>query len=136
MTQRFKRPDHKSALSLIEAAEREMRFTLQLPITEESGSTIIKNIYDNFRKLGDAILVREGSEPRGHDPSIKRMLQLNVPTPRPIGLIETLRTTRSNVQYYGYIPTASDTEDAVDFAKKCFPALLQEVKKIIAGGKN
>ena len=57
---RYKRPDKKNALSIINAAEREMKFTLSLKLTEESGSTIVRNIYECFRMIGDALLVLKG----------------------------------------------------------------------------
>jgi len=56
---RYKRPDKKNALSLAEAAQRELNFTLKLELNEESASTIIRNIYESFRMLGDAILVSQ-----------------------------------------------------------------------------
>jgi|GEM_PF-4812959 len=39
---RIKRPDKKSALSLIESAKKDMAFTLSLEVSEESSSTIVE----------------------------------------------------------------------------------------------
>ena len=43
---RYKRPDKKNALSIIEVAKRDMDFTLSIKVTEESSPTIIRNIYE------------------------------------------------------------------------------------------
>ena len=53
---RYKRPDKKNAMSIIDAAKRDMKFTLSIQISEESGATIVRNIYECFRMVGDAII--------------------------------------------------------------------------------
>ncbi|MAF35907.1 hypothetical protein CL622_02195 [archaeon] len=68
---RFKRQDKKNALSIIESAKSEIKFTLTLPIKEESGPTIIRNIYESFRMLGDALLVNKGIKSEDHLAPIK-----------------------------------------------------------------
>ena len=60
LTLRYKRPDHKNALSIIEAAKRDLNFTLSIKFSDESGATIVRNIYESFRMLGDALLVAKG----------------------------------------------------------------------------
>ncbi len=42
---RHKRPDKKNALSILEASKRDMKFTLSMEISEESGSTIVREIF-------------------------------------------------------------------------------------------
>ena len=45
MNERIKHKDKKNALSILQAAEREMIYTFKLSITEESSFNIIRNIY-------------------------------------------------------------------------------------------
>ena len=54
---RYKRPDKKNALSLLEAARKDLKFTFTIKVSEDSGSTIIRNIHNSFRMLGDSLLV-------------------------------------------------------------------------------
>ena len=131
MTIRYKRPDKKNAHSLIQAAQKTMRFTLSLKVTEESGPTIVTNIYESFRKLGDAILVSKGVESTDHIAPIKELLKLQVTTSRPISLIDNLRKLRHNVNYYGYTPRLIEVEDVISLAKSCFQPLLEAVLKEI-----
>ena len=129
MNSRIKHPDKKNALSIIIAAEREMQFSLKLPVTEESAFNIIRNIYECFRMLGDACLVSKGIHSRDHVEQIRELEEIQVKTERPIKIIDVLRRLCHNINYYGYIPAKAEAEDAVSIAKACFYPLLTEIKK-------
>ena len=124
---RYKHPDKKNALSIVSAAKRDMGFTLSLEVTEEAGATIIRNIYESFRMLGDALLVAQGIKSEDHILPISELLKLKVKTSRPIYLIDNLRRLRHNVNYYGYSPRIVEVEDVVSIAKSCFKPLLSAV---------
>ncbi len=127
-----KHPDKKNALSIIQAAERELLYTFQLQITDESAFNIIRNIYECFRMLGDALLVSKGVVSEDHVQPIRELLNIAVHTDRPIGLIDSLRKVRHNINYYGYIPSKSEADDAISLAKACFPQLAKCIKKKLA----
>lgn len=129
MNMRIKYPDKKNALSIINAAERELRYTLKLLVNEESAFNIIRNIYECFRMLGDARLVSKGIVSQDHIEQIKELETVSVKTERPIKLIDTLRKIRHNINYYGYIPSKIEAEDAISIAKTCFYPLLKAIKK-------
>ena len=129
MNERIKRPDKKNALSIINAAEREINYTLKLSINEESAFNIIRNIYECFRMLGDARLVSKGIVSQDHIEQIKELETIPVKTERPIKLIDTLRRIRHNINYYGYIPLKAEAEDAVSIARACFYPLLEAIKR-------
>ena len=131
MTIRYKRPDKKNALSIIDAAKKDMKFTLSLTPTEESGATIVRNIYECFRRLGDALLVARGIDSKDHILPINELLKLRVFTDRPISLIDNLRRLRHNINYYGYSTKLIEVEDTISLAKSCFEPLLNEVLKEI-----
>ena len=99
MTIRYKHPDKKSALSLLEAAERDMQFTQTLPPTEDAGTTIVRNIYESFRILGEGLLVAKGIKAEDHIVQIKDLINLNLETSRPLGVLDNLRRMRHNVNY-------------------------------------
>ncbi len=129
---RYKRPDKKNALSLLEAAKKDLEFTLTLKVSEDAGSTIVRNIHNSFRMVGDALLISKGIEPTDHITSIKELLKLNVKTSRPINLIDSIRRLRHSINYYGYRPKLNEVEDAVSIAKTCFEPLYQEAEKIVS----
>ncbi len=129
MNIRYKRPDKKNALSILEAAKRDMQFTLSIVPTEESGATIIRNIHECFRMLGDALLIAKGMEAIDHITPINELLKLKVQTTRPINLIDNLRTLRHSINYYGYKPNLNEIQDAISISKSCFEQLFDAVSK-------
>lgn len=131
MTIRYKQPDVKNAFSIIEAAARDMKFTLSLPATEESAATIARNIYESFRMLGDALLVAKGIRSEDHILPINELMQLRAKTARPLGLLDNLRRTRHNINYYGYKPSLPETKDIVNFAQSCFEPVKEAVLREI-----
>ena len=131
MTIKYKVPDKKNALSIIEASKRDMRFTLSLKPSETSGTTIVRNIYECFRMLGDALLVANGIKSQDHIAPINELLKLKVKTSRPIYLIDNLRKLRHNINYYGYSPKLVEVEDVISLAQSCFEPLLEAALKEI-----
>ena len=130
--ERYKRPDTKNALSIAEAAKRDMDFTLDsLAVNESSGPTIVRNIYECFRMLGDALLTLKGIKISDHVMQVKQLLKLRVKTLRPMQLIDNMRILRHNINYYGHKPTILEVEDAISLAKACFNPVYTEVIKMI-----
>lgn len=125
---RYKRPDTKNALSIIESAKKTMDYTLTLEVNEQSAITITRNIYECFRMLGDAILVKKGISSEDHLLPIKEVSQLKIDSKRPIALVENLRILRHNVNYYGYNPNLAEVNDVLSLAKECF---YKAYKKIV-----
>ncbi|NCN99092.1 hypothetical protein COU62_01820 [Candidatus Pacearchaeota archaeon CG10_big_fil_rev_8_21_14_0_10_35_219] len=103
MSSRIKHQDKKNAISIINASERQMQFTLKQDVTDESAFNIIRNIYECFRMLGDAVLVSKGFASIDHVEQIKELEKIPAKTERPISLVNSLRKLRHNINYYGYI---------------------------------
>ena len=133
MINRIKHPDKKNAISIINAAEREMSFTLKQAVNDESAFNIIRNVYECFRMLGDALLISKGVVSQDHIEQIKELQKINAKTERPVWLVDSLRRLRHNINYYGYIPSKAEAEDAVSIAHACFYPLLQIIKKQFNG---
>lgn len=128
---RLKHPDKKNALSLLNASEKQMKYTLSLSLTDESAFTIIRNIYECFRMIGEAILLAEGKVSQDHVQSLEKLEELKVQTTRPIRIIDSLRKMRHGINYYGYTPTKAEADYAVLFAKECFLPILMFARSSI-----
>ena len=126
---RYKKPDTKNAISIIESAKKTMDYTLTLEVNEMSSITITRNIYECFRMLGDAILVKKGLSSDDHLLPLKEISQLKIDSQRPIALVENLRRLRHNVNYYGYSPSIAEAGDAVSLAKECFYNAYEKIKQ-------
>ncbi|MDP4012012.1 MAG: hypothetical protein Q8R00_00180 [Candidatus Nanoarchaeia archaeon] len=123
-------PDKFKAKSLIEASELEMKFIRTLKVSKESGSTIVGRIYENFRRLGEALMLINGKESVGaghHNDVINELLLLNIETKRPILVLKNLKKIRENINYEGYIPNLNEVEDVLSIADACFKPILKEV---------
>ncbi|MBI3623762.1 hypothetical protein HY212_06825 [Candidatus Pacearchaeota archaeon] len=129
---RVKRPDFKNAQSLVESSEDDIDFVLGLPVNEKSASTIVRNIYEAFRKLGDALLTSRGIKTLDHVEPIKALINLKINAKRPTGILDNLRQLRHNVNYYGYKPKIEEVKDSISIAKELFKPLLEIVKKEIS----
>jgi len=131
MNQRQKHPDKKNASSILDASSKQMDYTLTLESNNDSAFNIIRNIYECFRMLGDALLVTQGIESEDHLAPIHELMKIKVETPRSIKLVDHLRRMRHNINYYGYTPKKEEADDAISLAKSCFKPLLEAVKKEI-----
>ena len=136
MIERFKHSDKKSAESIILASIRQMDYTLKLEPNDESAFNIIRNIYECFRMLGDALLVSKGLTSEDHIEQIIAIENLNLQTARPIKLIDHLRRMRHNINYYGFFPKKNDADDAISFARSCFNQIANAVKEEIEKNKG
>ncbi|HII88776.1 MAG: hypothetical protein QT07_C0005G0005 [archaeon GW2011_AR16] len=128
MKMRKRVPDKAQARSLILASEQEMIYLDTLTPTVEGASTIIRGIYENFRRLGEALLLLQGWE-GDHEDSIQALTALQVKTNRPIYVLDNLRRLRHDINYMGYQPSADDLADVLSIKKECWKPVLEEVKK-------
>lgn len=126
---RYKHSDKKNAKSIIDASIRQMNYTLKLELTNDSAFNIVRNIYECFRMLGDALMISRGEFSEDHIEQIRALEELNAPLSRPIKIVDNLRKMRHNINYYGYNPEKIEGEDALNFARSCFFSLAEAVKK-------
>lgn len=131
---RTRTPDAPKARSLVRSAELEMEFLDTLELSSKSASTIIKGIHENFRKLGEAVLISKGQEPEehnNHQMCLQALMNLKVKTTRPLQVLDNLRKIRNDINYNGYIPSMADLDDVISIKKACWKPILEEVKKNI-----
>ncbi len=131
MIDRMKYPDRKNALSILDASIKQMNYTLTLESNDDSAFNIIRNIYECFRMLGDVLLISQGKISEDHVEQIKALEDLKIKTERPIQIVDNLRRMRHNINYYGFNPKKTDSDDAVSFAKSCFFQFAEIIKKKI-----
>lgn len=131
MIERVKYPDRKNAISIFEASLKQMNYTLTLPSNDDSAFNIIRNVYECFRMLGDALLASQGKISKDHLEQIQILEKLNVKIERPIQIVDNLRRMRHNINYYGFSPKKADADDVISFAKLTFFKLSEAVGKLI-----
>ena len=125
-------PDKFKAQSMITAAEAQINFTRTINPTAESSFTIVRNVYESFRMLGDALLLihgKEASEKGHHVEMINELLTLKVETKRPIQVLLNLKDLRNKINYNGYMPTLEEAKEALSIIDACFQPLVKTIKE-------
>ena len=128
---REKFQDKNNALSLIESAKKDLEFTLKLEISDESANTIIRNIYECFRMLGEALLISRGIATSDHVMMINEIINLDIQTSRPLAILDNLRRIRHNINYYAYRANKEEAKNFIDLAKSDFNKVFIKIKNII-----
>ncbi|MBI2138135.1 hypothetical protein HYU13_00975 [Candidatus Woesearchaeota archaeon] len=131
MIPRQKHPDKKNAASILDASSRQMKYTLTLESDDNSAFNIIRNVYECFRMVGDALLISQGIESEDHLAPIRELMKIKAETQRPITLVGHLGRMRHNINYYGYNPKKEEADDAISLAKACFEPIFDAVKEEI-----
>lgn len=135
MNLRKRKPDKFKAQSMLLAAEREAGYIRTLPPSQDAAPLIIRSIYEDFRMLGDALLLIRGKEASGQDHHtimINELFTLEVSTARPIRVLSNLKTLRHKINYQGYLPHLDEVQDALSILEACFKPLLEAVRKELA----
>ena len=127
---RKRTPDRSQARSLVEASEEEMTYVNTLSPTLQGASTIIRGIYENFRRLGEALLLIDGRE-GDHEECVAVLVALRVTTTRSLPVLDNLRRLRHDINYRGYRPSLADLDDVLSIRDACWKPILEEVKKRI-----
>lgn len=123
-------PDPAHAKSLISAAEDEMKYIETLQPSLNSASTIIRGVYENFRRLGAALLLIQGKK-GNHEESIDALTKLKVTTSRPLQALINLMRLRHNINYKGYQPTEADLTDVLSIKNSCWKPVLEEAQSLV-----
>lgn len=124
-------PDVARARSLIAASDENLRFTRSLDVTRSSTPTIIRNIYESFRMIGQAILYVRGNPSRHHSIQIGVLLKLEVSGDRPLRSLERLRELRHAINYQGYLPSEEEARDALVIADDLYELIVEEANTLI-----
>lgn len=124
-------PDPLRAQSLISASEQNLVYTRSLTITTLATPTIIRNVYESFRMLGQALLYLRGTPSRHHTIQIAIITEQPIATDRPLRSIERLRTLRHAINYQGYLPNEEEARDALSIADDLFEPLVDELRRLM-----
>lgn len=126
---RQKIPDLEKAKSIIASAKKDYEYTLTIKVNDNSANTIIRNIYESFRMLGEALLIIKGFGFTDHMECINELINLKIKTKRNIQILDYLRKTRHSINYYGYIAKKEEAEEIISIGKDLFMEFYNEVEK-------
>ncbi len=127
-------PDKFKSQSMLKAAEIDITFLKTLKPAQETAQTIVRGTYENFRILGEALLLIRGKEATGtdhHNDMINELLLISVKTTRPVQSLLNLKAIRNRVNYQGYIPSLEEVKDSISMIDSLFNPLVDAIKKEI-----
>jgi len=98
-----------------------------------SHNVVIRNVYECFRMLGEAILFSKGIKSSDHILPINELISFAEKHGKNLKILDSLRRLRHNINYYAYSSTESEANEAIKIAKDNFnflaDKLLEELRK-------
>ncbi len=119
------------ARDLVQQARRDIAAAQQIPVNDTTAATIVRNVYEAFRMLGEARLSLAGIKSTDHGTQLTELERLKIETARPLAYIENVKRVRHRINYDGYAAQVAEADDALDFAEKAFDACATAVEKEI-----
>lgn len=120
-------PDKNRIESLIQASVSDMEYTTSLQVKDKASNTIIRNIYECFRMIGEASLLKRGIKAQDHLICMDELIQLG--KEENVQIIDWLRRIRHSINYQGYLAKAKEALEAKRIADMFFKKLVQKIIK-------
>jgi uncharacterized protein (UPF0332 family) len=119
-------PDKRKAEGFVLMAKSDLNIALQLSKFPGSENLIIRNIYECFRMLGEAILFSKGMKSSDHVLPINEVISFAEKQGINMKILDSLRRLRHNINYYAYAATKKEAEEVVKVAKENFNFLADK----------
>ena len=87
------------------------------------------NIYEDFRILGEAVLLSKGIKSFDHKAMIEELIKLD--NDAHLLFLNTIKEIRHKINHKGYSSAITEAKDAIDFAEKHFNDIYEKVKNEI-----
>lgn len=129
-------PDKMKAKGFVLRAEKDMKVVLEMSRVKGSTNLIIRDIYECFRMLGEALLILKGIKSEGHILPINELIKFSETRGHNLRVLDSLRRLRHNINYYAYSATESEGEEVLHIANKYFNILSHKILKKIEEKKG
>ena len=113
--------------SILEEADKRLRFYNAIPISEESANYIIENMYDVIRELIEAKLNLEGYTSYSHEATVSYLKNL-VFSSSEVEFVNELRDIRNQTKYYGHLVNTEYAKKVSEFVNKAYSRLREMIK--------
>jgi len=120
-------PDKSKAKGFVLRAEKDMKIILEMSKINGSTNLIIRDIYECFRMLGEALLILRGIKSEGHVLPINELIKFSETEGHNLRMLDSLRRLRHNINYYAYSATQSEGEEVLRIANKYFNILADKI---------
>ena len=121
-------PDGIRTETLLHSSALIASFALKLKIDEESAIAIFTQLYGAVRQLGDAKWWMLGYESRSHHATMELLKEVE-DNPLFTAKIERFKEIRNDATYRGYLITAGQAQEIVEFWKKYGDKIIKWVRE-------
>lgn len=128
---RNRQKDIEKIKSIINSVEINIRVVKEIKINEDTATLIFREIYESIRQLGDVKWWLLGYEPLNHEVSMEILKDFDIKDKIKLNSLERFKKIRRDVNYRGFRTTIHQTEEIIDFWKKCGEEILKILKKEI-----
>jgi len=118
----------KTPFKLITTAKDDFNYTLNLNLTKNSTNTIVRNLYESFRMLGEALLLNKDIKTLDHIKQIDELIRLNM-MDADLELLFDLQELRHNINHKGHKATINQAKDVLNFSRFYFEPVFIEVEE-------
>lgn len=120
-------PDKRKAESFVLMAKRDLETVFQMTQFKYYNNLVIRNIYECFRMLGEALLLSKGIKSSDHILPINELISFSEKSGRNLIILDTLRRLRHNINYYAYSAKQEEALEAIRIAKDNFNFLADKI---------
>ncbi len=128
---RIREFDKERIKSMIESASHNAKFTLSIPLNEDSSTVVFREIYESLRQLGDAYLWSQGYEPRDHDVSLEALKWLDIKDKVKLNFIDRFKKIRNDANYRGFSVSLSQAKELIELWSLCSLEIITLIKREI-----
>lgn len=104
------------AKSLLEKAEKRIKFIKKSEISEDSAQFILEECYEALRESAQSLMTLKGYKPYSHEATISFVREFYSFSEEEISKFDRFRQIRSNSVYRALEVSKSDAEDCLEFA--------------------
>ncbi len=134
---RKRSPDMKQADTLIDAANERASIAKAIPLSEKSATTILSELYESFKNLGNARWWVLGYKPTkdAHVVSMLIISKAQIAHAYKVQNIDRFRQLRNKANYDGYRVTLGEAKEILGLWNEVSEELIEWVKEKRSGNK-
>jgi len=125
---RIRQRDTEKIKSMIQSAEINVGVTKSVPLNEDSGTLIFREIYESIRQLGDAYWLSLGYEPSNHEISLDALKELSIKNGVKLNFLSRFKQIRHDANYKGFRVSTAQAKEIIEFWGSCGKDIINAIK--------
>ena len=115
--------------SLLASAKSVSSVALSIHLDEKTSTLIFRELYESVKQMGDALWWCLGYEAETHEAAMKILAEVDIKEKLGLHKLDRFRKMRNDSNYRGYMITASQAKEMVNFWRRCSGELISFIEK-------